>query len=396
MTAKELIQSALKSLQGKGVDLTTLDNHSLNLMLAREVARLNKDTGNSVPMSQVSEILRSDPTYKQISSNIGINKYTLEALNNEAKYQGYGLKPLVNAASDALTLGFGPRLEYGYNANDKYLDPSMIKTREVLTAVGENALQLAVPTGIAKGVSLGAKAVGSAVHAGNKANKAVQAIRKVHAATTKAVNKVKKYDKALSNSDKFLAKRYNRGKWIVNNLILDQNNFDIGKELATNGVGKTLLKKVTPVAINMGYGGYADAIMNGNQADFFNGRLTDDQWRSLGMTPEEGTSLVKKYGEDWHKHAPISKDDAEDMKWTGRVNSSTAKVRNTKTKQENKPWYHHEAVGYGTGALGGGATGYLLSTLLNADKAGRLLSTIGGGFAGSLLGRYIQQKMLKS
>ena len=96
------------------------------------------------------------------------------------------------------------------------------------------------------------------------------------------------------------------------------------------------------------------------------------------------------------------------MKYTGKVlaNKQTTKPSNPQVKKDpkttdkpsstSKPWYHHDAVGYGAGALGGGATGYLLSTLLGADTAGKVMSTVGGGLAGSFLGRYIQQKMLES
>lgn len=67
----------------------------------------------------------------------------------------------------------------------------------------------------------------------------------------------------------------------------------------------------------------------------------------------------------------------------------------TPTPMSN-PWYHHAAVGYGAGGLTGGATGYILSTLMGGDKATRVISTVGGGALGAVLGRIIQQKMLKS
>lgn len=63
---------------------------------------------------------------------------------------------------------------------------------------------------------------------------------------------------------------------------------------------------------------------------------------------------------------------------------------------EDIPWYHHAAVGYGAGGLTGGATGYLLSTLMGGDKATRVISTVGGGALGAVLGRILQQKALKT
>lgn len=64
-------------------------------------------------------------------------------------------------------------------------------------------------------------------------------------------------------------------------------------------------------------------------------------------------------------------------------------------KNSKLPWYHHAAVGYGAGGVAGGATGYLLSTLMDGDKATKVISTVGGGAVGSVLGRIIQKKMLE-
>ena len=72
--------------------------------------------------------------------------YFGEALNNEAKSMGYGIKPVYNALS-GITFGILPRWEYGYNPNDRYLSSGMIKTRSALRSVGETALGFAVPAG---------------------------------------------------------------------------------------------------------------------------------------------------------------------------------------------------------------------------------------------------------
>lgn len=65
------------------------------------------------------------------------------------------------------------------------------------------------------------------------------------------------------------------------------------------------------------------------------------------------------------------------------------------TNQKKTPWYHHAAVGYGAGGVAGGATGYVLSALLNGDTATKVISTVGGGALGAVLGRILQKKFIE-
>ena len=138
MTLGELIFNSINSVASSNPNLKR-DTHEFNIALAREMQRINAQTGNSVSNADISKFLQGSSAYDKVSENIGINKYTGSSLLNEAKYQGFGAKPIVNAISEVFTLGQGPRWEYGTNENDKYLSDSMIKARENLKEVGENA-----------------------------------------------------------------------------------------------------------------------------------------------------------------------------------------------------------------------------------------------------------------
>ena len=330
----------------------------------RYLSKVNADNGGPVPQSEISKAVFA----LNKTDDKSMLSYLPEAFANEWKYQAGGLKPLVNAASDTFTLGMGPRWQYGHNANDQYLDPSMIRTREIATAIGENAIQLAVPTGVLKGVSTGLKV-------------APKAIRTGAAAVIKA-------DRAIRNGNKALSIPYSG----IKGLILDTNNVDLKKV-------KTL-KDAWPLiatGINIGYGGYADANIIKNNANYQSGRLKDDQWLDLGIHPEDGRKLVATYGKDWMSHVKIDPEAAKDMIWTGSSPHNRQKLRDAAAKNQSKDfkWYHSPAVGYGAGALSGGATGYLLAHLARAGTTGKVISTVGGGTLGAILGRYIQKDMMK-
>lgn len=301
-----------------------------------------------------------------------IINYLPETFNNELKYNAYGLKPLVNGVVEGVTLGFGPKWSYGYNANDQYLTPEMIKTREGLLTVGETAISLITPMTLAKGLR----------------------------AVPHAAKVVQWADAPMKfNTWNPVVHANNSGKFIFGNLLLDTgNNIRLGRDMFAKGNRlKTTLALLgeSAGAYFDGSAQYKEITNNGRMA---RGELTPVQWLELGVLPSYGKMLVETDPTGWQKRLielGVPEDALKDMQSKGTVKPKDNTNGTSEPPEESKPWYHNPAVGIGAGVLGGSLTGYGVAHAMDASATSKLLAALGGGTIGGVLGKVIQDKILK-
>lgn len=378
MTLKDLLATAWKKAESEnpGVSWKSQD---FRLALARNAMQINGNEGSPVDVKDIAEAVQGISRYRGPYLE-GFGK----ALWNEAKHQG---AELVNTAADVVTLGQAdllgiPRVDAGPNPNDQNISDGMKTFRSAATTVGHTAASMAAPGAAVKGL----KYVANASRA-LKSTAAIKLLRDPAAVLSKAPMEFKAGQRLKATGD-----------WLLKNVV-----FDTYSNLPVTSPKQYIV----PIVINGGMATLLGSPMHERQMNtgrFYEGQLTSDQWAMLGLTPEQGSDLVNRYGSDWHKHINVSPDIVDAVKTEGtyypkpskNTKSNPVNTNNNNNPEKDTPWYHHAAVGYGGGALAGGATGYLLSTLMNGDKATRVMSTIGGGLVGSVLGRVIQERLSKS
>lgn len=274
-----------------------------------------------------------------------------KSLGNEIKHTWGGAKPLTNAVIGLLPFTDKYKLRYQYNPNDQYLRPWARNFRDAALQTGEQAGTMALE------LFLGTKLVSPTIR----------------------------------------AMRRNRipGKTIVNFMADDASlyrSFKAWRHL------KPSSRRALSILGTLWTGGEGidwvdNFLMKNRQTRLRNAELTDEECYELGITPNQMRTAFRKNPEGWVDDVGISEDKIDPWINWGAVPASDDPK--TPAPEPPKPWYHDPRVGIGAGIVGGSLTGYGVARALGGGATSRILAALGGGTVGGVLGKVIQDKILK-